>query len=394
VSGPAWRAFQLLPDDVLFFRDGRPSARGTDHYLRSLFPPHPTTLYGALRTRLLVEAGVELEGLNRATWRKRLGSLVEEVGEWGGFGSLRLRGPWLVRGGEALLPAPADLGLVLETAPSDEEPPEVAAVVRFRRAAGDGPAGGASHDLEPLAPYGRQGRSWRRHDLDGEPRPAEGYLLRPAGLAAWRAGGLPEAGDFVHPSALWRDEPRTGIGMEAGRRLGMTGLLYTFGFVRLLAGVSLGCEVAGAERLGAGRVRLGGEGRTAMLQAGGPGFPAAAPGTPAGETLCLALATPAVSTNGAYPPGFGADRREALLGPRPLRLVSAVVPRSTTVGGWDLAAGAPKALRRALPAGSTFLFTGAAGDTLDALDGACISDDPAADLARQGFGLAIAGFSD
>jgi CRISPR-associated protein Cmr3 len=396
VNEGSWRAFHLLPDDVLFFRDGKPSTRGSDHYLRSLFPPHPSTLYGALRTRRLIEAEVQLEGLSRDTWSERLGVLVAELGEWGGFGSLQVRGPWMVRSGEALLPAPADLGLTLGKSKDEGEPPAIADVVRFRRAPGAyATRGGASHDLEPLAPYARQRAAWRLHDSEaGEPRPAEGWFLTPAGLAAWRGGGLPAAADFVHASALWCDEPRTGIGLEAARRLDRSGDLYTFGFIRLRAGVGLGFEVAGSALEGGGRVRLGGEGRTAMLVAGGPPFPAAGR-LPAGEALCLALATPGLSEGGAYPPGFAAGRGEAAIGGRSLRLLSAVVPRSATVGGWDLASQSPKALRRALPAGSTFLFeAAAAGEAAGALDGSCISDFPAEGLARQGFGLAVAGLAD
>jgi CRISPR-associated protein Cmr3 len=399
MNGPSWRAFRLLPDDVLFFRDGKPSTRGTDHYLRSLFPPHPATLYGALRTRRLVEAGVDLQGLVRATWKARLGPLVDELGDWGSLGSLRLRGPWLVRADEALVPAPADLGLRLDKSPNDEEPPRIAAVVRFRRAAGGGNApapagGGASHDLEPLAPHDCRGGTWSRLGLEaGEARPSERYFLKPAGLAAWRAGGLPAAEDFVHPSELWRDEPRTGIGLEAARRMGSSGDLYTFGFIRLLAGVSLGFEVAGSLLAGGGRVRFGGEGRTAMLEAGGPCFPAAPAAPPSGDTRCVALVTPALSAAGAYPPGYDAIRREARLGLSRLHLLSAVVPRFTTVGGWDLATQSPKILRRALPAGSTYLFAGGDAETLGALDGTCISDFPAEGLAQQGFGLVIAGLS-
>lgn len=67
-----WRFFRLDPDDVLFFRDGRPSTLGEDHYLRSLFPFHPSTLYGALRTRRLLDFGVDLHELARGG--KKLGA--------------------------------------------------------------------------------------------------------------------------------------------------------------------------------------------------------------------------------------------------------------------------------------------------------------------------------
>ena len=57
-----WTPFRLVPHDVLYFGDGRPSVMGEDHYLRSLFPPFPSTLYGAIRTRRLYDEGVDLVG--------------------------------------------------------------------------------------------------------------------------------------------------------------------------------------------------------------------------------------------------------------------------------------------------------------------------------------------
>ena len=162
-----WRSCRLDPDDVLFFRDGKPSSLGTDHYLHSLFPPHPSTLYGALRTRRLLDGGVELRGLEATTWQQRLGDLTRELGNWGRFGSLELRGPWLVRGltkdqEEVLLPAPADLAVVLEKEDErvvgEEKRRRIVDVVRYRLE--DGAAGGWSHHLGLWQPYRRPSDGW------------------------------------------------------------------------------------------------------------------------------------------------------------------------------------------------------------------------------------------
>ncbi|HEX7185876.1 MAG TPA: type III-B CRISPR module-associated Cmr3 family protein [Thermoanaerobaculia bacterium] len=386
MSGGKWSSFQAVPDDVLFFRDGKPSSIGADHYLRSLFPPNPATLYGALRTRRLMDGGVELGGLGEATWRERLGALEAELGPWGGFGSLELRGPWLVKDGVPLLPAPADLGLIFEKS-SHAGPPRIAEVFRFRPVEAEGD-GRWSHPLALLAPFAADGERWISAASDREPRPASGWFLTPAGLSAWRAGGVPAPGDFVHASDLWRDEPRTGIGLQSGQRSGKDGMLYTFGFVRLLPGVALGFEVTGSELETAGRVKLGGEGRTAMLEPG-PAFPAAQE-TAKSERFCLYFVTPALSESGGYPPGFSAGRLDGELAGRSCRLTAAVLPGFSTAGGWDVANASPKPLRRAIPAGSVFLFEGAP-DLIRELDGTCLSGFP--DLARQGFGLAVTGIS-
>jgi CRISPR-associated protein Cmr3 len=117
----------------------------------------------------------------------------------------------------------------------------------------------------------------------------------------------------------------------------------------------------------------------------------------AGALLAITLATPALSAAGAWPPGFSGEQLEGRLGEIPLRLVAAAVPGFVLVGGWDLARKQPKPLRRALPAGSVFLFEPldrTAAEAVGQLDGMCISDFSGNDgLAQQGFGLIAAGVS-
>lgn len=398
----SWRSFRIEPDDLLFFRDGKPSSRGADHFLRSLFPPHPSTLYGALRTRRLLDESVELTGLDAATWADRLGDLQNELGPWGGIGSLALRGPWLVRGGEPLVPAPADLGLLLEPGSGGKARPRVAEVVRFRPvpAGAAGTAGGAQPCLaEILFPFQEDGAGWRAWSPPApgvEPRSTEGWFLTPAGLEAWRSGGVPAAGELVHAAELWEPEVRTGLGLERDRRSAEKSQIYTFGFVRLRRGVALGFEVADTGLAPAGRIRLGGEGRTAALAAG-PAFPAARPGAGTGSRsrFCLSFLTPALSAAGGLPPGFAAGGESAELLGRSCRLVAGALPGFVTVGGWDLPNRRPKPLRRAIRPGAVFVFETVdgsdAGELARALDGTCHSDFAAEGLARQGFGLAVTG---
>ena len=416
----AWRPFRLVPDDVLFFRDGKPSTRGSDHYLRSIFPPHPFTLYGALRTRRLLDEGIPLRGLGQR-WPKLPAELRAELGEWLRFGALEVRGPWLVRNDEVLLPAPGDLLIKPKEregwepgSPSRREPtvpPRAESVARLRPPRGDGAlpgngaAGGSSHDLPGLEPHlheGARGAGWKRVELSEQRKLQRttshtvDWWLTPRGLAAWRAGGVPEPEDLIHREELWVDEQRTGVGLESDDRKARDSMIYTFGFVRLQRGVALGFEARNTSLQPGSRVRFGGEARTARLEEG-PEFPAAKPDEipGPGEPARLAFATPALSQSGARPPGFSGDGDEGELGGRPVRVLGAAVGGFTLVGGWDLAKGVPKPLRRAIPAGSVYRLQ-PRGDAEDgrglaALDGTCWSDYHDEHLARQGFGLALVG---
>lgn len=382
----AWRGFRLVPDDVLFFRDGKPSTQGQDHALRSLFPPSPTTIYGALRSHLLRSSGVELAGLNESTWSPRVGALAEQLGPWGGFGSLAVRGPWLVRGeSEVLLPAPLDLAILEEQKTPSEEERKVGELGRFRPA-GTPSEGGWSHPLRLLSPCKLQGSEWREWHvgLDAEePVPAQGWYLTPAGLAAWSRGEVPAPADLVHETALWTGEPRTGVGLKDGERSSRDGHLYTFDFIRLKNGISLGFEARGTSLEPEGTLRLGGEGRTARLEPG-PSLPSPPLWDPPPRRLALSLATPALTGAGS------ALSARSLLGDA--EILAAVLPGFLLAGGWDLARGQPKPLRRVVPAGSVFLLD-PRGSELTSLWGASLSEDSDDHLSQQGFGLALLGAS-
>lgn len=385
-AGHAWRSFRLVPDDLLFFRDGKPSSLGDDHYLRSVFPPYPFTLYGAVRSRRLIDERIDLRALNRDAWAALPEELRAELGPWGGFGTLELRGPWLVREGEVLLPAPLDLAVRLQSASSGA--PRVAEVFRLHSWTSD--PGEASHGLGPLRYHPEPAGS-------ADPEPPRGWWIRPEGLEAWQDAELPEPDHLVHQSELWIDEPRTGVGLQEDRRSGKEGLIYTFGFIRLRPGVALGFDLRGGDLQPDRRLRIGGEGRTAWLEEGPP-LPAApspaAPGQPARAGLRIALATPALWESGALPPDAG-DAAGPILDGAAIR--TAVVPGSIPVGGWDLAQARPKPMQRAVPAGSVFCLDAespqAAIDLAIRLHGSNLSTYPDENLARQGFGLAIAGFA-
>jgi len=395
-----WRSFRLVPEDVLFFRDGKPASIGQDHYLRSLFPPFPSTLYGAIRTRRLLDEGVELLGLSKSVWGTLKKELREELGEWGGFGTLELRGPCLLRDGEVLLPAPADLG-VIESRPAlvARDTPQkrsVKAVVRFLFAGGEARPGHWSHPLRLAHPFVRSNGRWKeyRSPEDGpEPQPVAGRFLTPQGISTWSQGGVPEPDAFVHADELWSPEVRTGLKLQADSRQAKEHMLYTFGYVRLAKGVSLGFELRGSALEAAGWLRLGGDGRPVRLE------PLSAPALPplSHEALeegsfLLAFATPTLSESGAYPPGFSRGSFTATLGGLQATLVGGLVRSQALVGGWDLANARAKPLRRAIPAGCVFAFeTKADRAAIPSLHGSNVAGFEREFLARQGFGLTIVG---
>lgn len=373
-----WTSYRLTPDDLLFFRDGRPSTIGEDHFLQSIFPLHPATLYGAVRTARLVEEGHDLSGLNRAAWRGLSPALRSEIGEWGSFGTLELRGPWLERNGDHLFPAPADLGVVSEqTTRASRRPSRVVTrAFRFRPDASS-PDGGWSHDYLPLRPYVRENGGWTA--WDGEtPESPSGWFVTASGMQSWLAGDVPAPADFAHASELWQTEIRSGVGLEDSSRTAKKGSLYTFGFIRLSSDVSVGFELRNGSLAWPARLRLGGEGKTARVEAGVP-LDVKLPVERASGLRTIYVATPAFSIDGSRAPAAVSSA------------VAAAVRGATLVGGWDLAKRASKPLRRAIPAGSVYFAPD--GESIAQLHGHNISDVTEEHEALQGFGLAFTGSS-
>jgi CRISPR-associated protein Cmr3 len=362
----SWRSYQLIPEDVLFFRDGKPATMGEDHYLRSIFPPYPSTLYGMARTQRMLDAGCDLSRVSESWWKALPEPLRAEIGEWCSHGSLTLRGPWLVSDDAILLPAPHDLLVIVEAADGSRKVTEVLRLLR--EAARDGQPW--SHGMAAMTPYiHRDGRwsDWNDSGDPKEPEPASGWFLTIGGIERWMNGGVPLPEDFVDSAILWSVEMRTGVGLQKERRMSKDSMLYTFGFIRLERGVSIGFELTGGTIQSSRHVRVGGEGKLALLN-DGPSLTGAL-GNLAQSTegdAVIALLTPGIFAKGSSP---GTN------------VSAAVVSEAVRVGGWDLARREPKPLFRAAPAGSVYYVDGQPIEQLQSFS----------EQANEGFGLMLRG---
>jgi CRISPR-associated protein Cmr3 len=373
MSGANWKGYRLRQEDVWFFRDGKPAVPGADHFLRSIFPPFPSTLYGLIRTQRLLEEGVELDGLKASKWGLLPDPLPNELGPWGGFGALRLRGPWYLQDDKILLPAPLDLRILSERGEKPEDD-RVTLVIRLLPSEEGRGSRNWSHDLAPMSPFALDdGRwePWTTKPAKKDPEPSEGWFVKLEGIRQWMAGGVPACDQFVSERQLWINESRTGVGLDGKRRKHEEGRLFTFGFVRLRQGVSLGFELSGGALEYGRSARFGGENRVAQIVEG-PLLSAELPMlvSPPVAGCVVTLVTPAIFPGGALPGGQRVIR-------------SAVVPRALLAGGWDLAKRWPKPLRRAVPGGSVYWIDGESPAPLDSWS------EP--DMAKQGFGLMLAG---
>ncbi|MGC8691067.1 MAG: type III-B CRISPR module-associated Cmr3 family protein [Caldisericum sp.] len=81
----------IEPFDTVFFRDGKPFDAGNDFVSFSIFPPSPSTFYGALRTYIIMQYS------NLSNFRSDT-KITNVVGtDANNLGSLKIYGPYLYK---------------------------------------------------------------------------------------------------------------------------------------------------------------------------------------------------------------------------------------------------------------------------------------------------------
>ncbi len=336
----------LEPLDVLFLR-GNKLFGDPGSYGEALIPPWPSVAAGALRSRMLVDDGVDLAAFARGEINH------PTLGTPAAPGSFVVTAFHLARRGpdgnvEILIQSPADLIL--------SEADDGTLGVRALNPNGLSDNGLCSSFPLPQLPVLAEPE--RR-------KPASAYWLGEAGWRKYLGGAVPVATDFVKTNVLWQLDHRVGVGLDAATGSAADGHLFSMQAVAMRPEVGFLVTVTGAVPAASGSLRFGGDGRSAAVSKVAQAFPAADYPAIAHAGRCrLLLTTPGLFENGWLPTGIDqhadGSYRFDLHGVK-ARLVSAAVPRAEVVSGWDLAKRQPKPAQRAVSSGSVYWF-----DQLDA----------------------------
>lgn len=350
----------IRPLDVLYLR-GNALFGGPGDHGEALMPPWPSLAAGALRARMLVDAGVTSFGPRGGPYHKPNGAIGEALGTPDQPGSFRLRRFTLARrSGEAgalepLLPLPADLSVKAQGAADYLRPTAI-----------DAASVACSYPLPRLLVL-RQ---------DEATKPLTGRWLTLAGWQRYLAGQPVPQDALIDSSELWKPDARLGIALDRTTRTAAEGQIYTVDAVAMADGAGFLVAVDGADGLVPkdGLVRFGGDGRGAAISV----CPPIHCEPPWDEIkrdarFRLILASPGVFQGGWRPDGVG-DDGVLRIGAMTARLVTAAVPRAQVVSGWDIAKWAPKPAERVAPTGAVYWF--------EQLDG---GDDGLRQLAEEGF---------
>lgn len=367
----------LEPLDVLFLRGnklfGDPGSFG-----ESLVPPWPSVAAGAIRSRMLADAKIDLAAFARGECEH------PELGRLDAPGSFAVSAFHLARktqnGIEILIQPPADLVIT--------EAEEGRLSVRYLKPRVVAKYGVlSSAPLPELPVLAESERS----------KPASGYWLSEAGWRAYLKGEIPQTADLVKSDDLWLLDHRVGVGLEFATRRAAEGRLFSAQAVALKPNVGFLVAVCGANPPQEGLVRFGGDGRAAAVHAVEKTLP-----EPDYEAIAkarrgrLVLTAPGIFTTGWLPNGADPQKpredgaiRFDLCGVTGW-IVSAAVPRFEVVSGWDLARWQPKSAHRAAPTGSVYwleLDEGVTPEALDKLAKRGLWGEPCEDDARRAEGF-------
>ncbi len=326
----------LEPLDVLFLRGNRLFG-DAGSYGESMVPPWPSAAAGAVRSAVLVRDGIDLAAFARGK------ADHASIGNRDAPGDFRVTGFQLAWHGpegegalERLYPLPADL-----VATRDEK-----GEITLHPLSPTQPVEGIeSSGVTVLLPVMSQAE---------RAKPVAGLWLTEGGMRAWLASELPDTGHLVESGQLWRLDERVGIGMDRDTRRADDGKLFTMQAVALRPGVGFVATVEGDGLADGTLVRLGGDGRGAVVRNIEAADPGADLETLSGVGRCrIVLSTPGIFSSGWRPFDCDAEGRFDFMGVRG-RLVCAAVPRAEVVSGWDLARWQPKPAQRTAPAGSVY----------------------------------------
>lgn len=331
----------IEPNDVLMFRDSRPFAAGQNFVARSMFPPHPRTMQGVIRSHILEaqQADLRAYALGRGT-----PELMGVLGHPDGWGTLRLDGPFVAH--------------------KQAE----GAITRYFRAPLDVLASKSTpvtlHVLSPSSDAVLQTNApfdgWRpllARNIEGAGQEADGWLTE-GDFIRYLRGQAPA--ELMDSQTLFQTEARVGLGIDHSRRRHAPGLFYHAEFIRPQPGVGLLVGISGDQGLlpKGGPICIGGEGRGASYSIL-PGNKFGSLHTATSGQLKVVLLTPAYFSEGWLPAG----RDWSPWVGTQARLVSVAVGRPQIISGWNMAAGggrgASRPIRHFVPTGSVFFFENA-----------------------------------
>ncbi|QTA80260.1 Putative CRISPR type III-B/RAMP module RAMP protein Cmr3 [Desulfonema limicola] len=389
----------IKPVDTVCCRDGRPFGLGENVSAKTLFPPMPSTFYGAIRSAILAENNKSFKDFHK---QKHPYPDLAEVGTTSELGTLKISGPWLAKKNESLesfehfFPSPVNLA-------QDKEDESVLYKLIPEK---DSLMLNSFSDLKiPLLAI--QGPENKIVKSIG------GYLnISGAGKMLMRDDEIPEKNkDYCSSEKLYKMSWQVGLKRTFKARTAEEGHLYSIGHYRMSSKTDESSgfmiKVQDADNLPKqGMLRLGGESRAAIYEKVSwvpfqdHDFNQIVDLIVEKQRFFLWLLTPAIPERNFLP--FSVNPPEMSLAMKGLKvkLTACQLGTKEVIGGFKFgqySGGASKASFRAVPSGSVYFFEIEEKTDKNAIDKFVRTqmfdtlDCQIKDMANQGFGTTLIG---
>jgi len=303
-------SFQAV--DTLFFRDGSPFNRQElQANIRTIFPPSPTTLIGAIRAAYARALGWQ----DNTPWNDDIQSKLGS-----GFqlpDKVSFNGPYLFHQEIPLFPAPAHLlGIPPDKPQSGVKPQELTLLSPHTTLLTD-----LGEIAVPAAPP--------EDTVQGRKSLTDDWWINASGLQQILSGETPNPNTLIHHSALWHVEQRVGNYRDPDTRT--TGLmsLYAPQHIRFHQDVQLVMYAQGwpeLEMLDQQLIPVGGETRCCEIQVESGDLSQWLPNSPQSRQRYTMIALTPVQLTSKPAPGLSLGNAT---------LQSACHSRAVMLGGWD-----------------------------------------------------------
>jgi len=350
---------KITPLDTVFFRDGKPFSMGEDTWADGIFPPLPSTLYGAMRSAYIAHKG-DLKKFHDGAMEKQIGTPDKN-------GNFRIKGIYLKRGSNILLPTPLDLVKDKNLKGKDKDK-----VFRMNF--------DVINTIKELFFTNINLPTFLFPDNIEHAKTSERTFISDLSFKDY-LNGAKGGSSPIPQEEIIIVEPKVGIRRANNTHNAEEGHLYRVGMNRLvhinpdktINEVSFLVDYVGLddfpERC---MLKIGGEGKSAVGEIINDfQIPELSPTSKdridESRRFKLYFSTPAIFKNGWLPDGISNDILQWEKNGLRLQLLSVAVGKPISVGGWDMANNQPKFMRKAIPGGSVYYFEILEGDIEDVL---------------------------
>lgn len=345
--------------DTLFFRDGKPFSMGEDIWAQGIFPPSPTTIYGALRTAFISQQMAR-------GFSSNIDELIKESE------NLFIRNIYYIIDEKPYFPMPFDLICY-----KNQERFDVHFLNLKEYQFGSNPT-----PMVLVAPFNQKAEDSKDYLISSQS--VMGYLL------FHNEEILP-----IRISNYLVNEPKIGIARNNHTKTttgDAEGKLYRVNLQRFESQsgkkLKIAVEYSGLDLGNQGVIKFGAENKTAYFyhpeNAHAPNMNLKPPDFKS-DILRLYLLTPAILKNGHIPEIFLKEKAD-------FELITYTIGKPQYIGGFDLARQMPRYMFKAVPPGSVYYFrTKKEPEEIISLFMKTNPLNEIGDFDRQGFGRFLLG---